>query len=128
MLTRDSNTGVFMWILRNFLRAAFFYRSHLVDALGTAVNSRYSDKYLLQNSEGEMLRNWDMISMLCSQNRNPPRVFFLRNFRTSTLENRNIWFKQTVRALPGYLPRVIFHECATVASVINVTKARFPFS
>ena len=31
--------------------------------------------------------------------------------------------RQTVKALPGNLPRVIFDECATMPSVNNVTKS-----
>ena len=39
------------------------------------------------------------------------------------MSGRNIWFREIIKGLPGNLPRVIFHECATLPSVNNVTKS-----
>ena len=56
---RDSNTGVYKWILQNSLRTAFFIDYLRWLLLVTAINRRYSEEYTLQNSKENMLRNSD---------------------------------------------------------------------
>ena len=170
--------------MRNVLRTAFFIDHFRWLLLGTAINGRYFDKSLLQNSKGNMLHFSDMeVYALQLKQKFIAGVFheILQNFRTATSKDNfwelllkrkqkrrkvrsdlcgfrcsyfpgqlfikswknllslqvfalmsfRIWIilcifvnligRQLPKVMPGTcnLPRVIFHECAKIPSVIT---------
>ena len=56
-MPEGSNKGAFLWILQKFLRTTFFIEYLRLLLLITAINRRYFEKYLLQNSKDNTLHN-----------------------------------------------------------------------